>query len=111
FDTLGEITVLAFAAVGIYAMLHTLRLPPPNADGSCRRWSRDPYPPILTILSRMLLPLALLMSVYIFLRRHNLPGGGFIAGLITSVALILQYVAGGSDWVQERLNWRYRGLA
>ena len=111
FDTLGEITVLAIAAVGIYAMLHKLRLPLADADGNGRRWSRDPYPPILTILSRMLLPLALLVSVYIFLRGHNLPGGGFIAGLITSVALILQYVASGSDWVQERLNWRYRGLA
>jgi multicomponent K+:H+ antiporter subunit A len=111
FDTLGEITVLALAAVGIYAMLHKLRLPLANADSSGRRWSRDPYPPILTILSRMLLPLALLVSVYIFLRGHNLPGGGFIAGLITSVALILQYVASGSDWVQARLNWRYRGVA
>ncbi len=49
-------------------------------------------------ISRPLLPLALLISVYIFLRGHNLPGGGFIAGLITSVALLLQYVASGVEW-------------
>jgi len=52
-----------------------------------------------------------MVSAYIFLRGHNLPGGGFIAGLITSVALILQYVASGNDWVQERINWRYRNVA
>src|SRR5690606_38078379 len=33
FDTLGEITVLAIAAVGIYSMLHGLKLPLPWADG------------------------------------------------------------------------------
>ncbi len=32
----------------------------------------------------MLLPLALLVSAFIFVRGHNLPGGGFIAGLITA---------------------------
>ena len=111
FDTLGEITVLAIAAVGIFAMLRRLRLPVPNADGTGRVWSKDPYPPILMVLARILLPLALMVSFYIFLRGHNLPGGGFIAGLITSVALILQYVASGTDWVQQRLNWSYRSVA
>ncbi|MGB3608951.1 MAG: monovalent cation/H+ antiporter subunit A [Cellvibrio sp.] len=111
FDTLGEITVLAIAAVGIYAMLRKLHLSVPGADGSGRVWSKDPYPPILMVLARILLPLALMVSFYIFLRGHNLPGGGFIAGLITSVALILQYVASGTDWVQQRLNWSYRSVA
>jgi multicomponent K+:H+ antiporter subunit A len=54
-------------------------------------------------VAQILLPLALLVSVYIFLRGHNLPGGGFIAGLITAVALILQYMASGHDWTRERL--------
>jgi multicomponent K+:H+ antiporter subunit A len=111
FDTLGEITVLAIAAVAIYALIHKLRLPLPSSDGKGRVWATDPYPPILMVLARIILPLALMVSFYIFLRGHNAPGGGFIAGLITSVALILQYVASGSRWVQERLNWQYRSVA
>ena len=110
FDTLGEITVLAIAGLGVYLMLDGLRLPLPRVDGEGRRWARDPYPPILTVLSRILLPLALMVSVYIFLRGHNQPGGGFIAGLITSIALILQYVCSGSDWVQQRLPLDYTRL-
>jgi multicomponent K+:H+ antiporter subunit A len=111
FDTLGEITVLAVAAVGIFAMLQNLKLPLPGADGSGRRWAGDSYPLILAVLARILLPLALLVSAYIFLRGHNQPGGGFIAGLITSVALILQYVSSGALWVQQRLGWNYRSMA
>lgn len=109
FDTLGEITVLAIAAVGILAVLNNLQMPQraPAGDG----WDRDPYPPILSVLARILLPLALLVSAFIFLRGHNLPGGGFIAGLITSVALILQYVSSGQAWMQQRLDWDYRGVA
>src|SRR5690606_39998830 len=53
--------------------------------------------------SRLLLPLALLVSIFIFLRGHNLPGGGFIAGLITAVALIMQYLAQGTTWTQARI--------
>lgn len=110
FDTLGEITVLAIAAVGIYHLLHGLKLlvPAPEARDA---WHRDPHPPILAVMARVLLPLALLVSVYIFLRGHNLPGGGFIAGLVTSVAIILQYVSSGTDWVQARLRWEFRRTA
>jgi multicomponent K+:H+ antiporter subunit A len=111
FDTLGEISVLAIAGLGVYLMLDGLQLPLPGTDGDGRRWSRDPYPPILTVLSRILLPLALLVSAYIFLRGHNQPGGGFIAGLITSIALILQYVCSGSAWVQQRLPVDYGRLS
>lgn len=108
FDTLGEITVLALAAVGILAMLRTLQLP--NTSDP-RSWAREIYPPILAVLARVLLPLALLVSAYIFMHGHNQPGGGFIAGLVTSVALILQYVSSGLSWIQERLRWNYRSVA
>ena len=65
---------------------------------------------LLAIVSQGLLPLALMVSVYIFFRGHNLPGGGFIAGLITAVAIILQYVAKGVDWVKPRLPIPYDHL-
>src|SRR3546814_1809149 len=38
------------------------------------------------------------------MRGHDLPGGGFVAGLTMSVAFILQYMAGGTRWVEARLT-------
>jgi multicomponent K+:H+ antiporter subunit A len=111
FDTLGEITVLAIAAVGIYAMLSGLHLTNPTCDPQGRRWAHAKHPLILETLSRLLLPLALLISVFVFLRGHNLPGGGFIAGLITAVALVLQYIASGIAWVERRMNPSYQRMA
>jgi multicomponent K+:H+ antiporter subunit A len=111
FDTLGEITVLAIAAVGIFAMLDGLRLTNPTCDPQGRRWAWAKNPLILMTLSRLVLPLALLISAFIFLRGHNLPGGGFIAGLITAVALALQYIANGVAWVEQRLPLNYQRMA
>ncbi len=111
FDTLGEISVLAIAGVGIYALLGGLQLFQPKQDAEGHAWARDRHPLILATLSRLLLPLALLISAFIFLRGHNLPGGGFIAGLITSVALILQYVANGVQWTRSRLPLNYHQMA
>ncbi|QKT04501.1 monovalent cation/H+ antiporter subunit A [Ectothiorhodospiraceae bacterium 2226] len=107
FDTLGEIAVLGIAALGIYALLDRLHLPLPGRDPYGRAWSPDRHPMILAMIVRPLLPLALLVSIYIFLRGHNLPGGGFIAGLITAVALILQYLANGVQWTQARMPVDY----
>ena len=42
-------------------------------------------------------------GVFLALRGHNQPGGGFIAGLITSVALIVQYLANGAVWTHQRM--------
>ncbi len=103
FDTLGEITVLALAGLAIYAMLETLRLNGRGCDDVGRAWDRDLHPAIMASLTRLLLPLALLVSVFILLRGHNLPGGGFIAGLVTAVALIMQYLANGVAWTHARL--------
>ncbi|MDO3720492.1 monovalent cation/H+ antiporter subunit A [Marinobacter sp. chi1] len=110
FDTLGEITVLAIAALGIYAMLKNMALTPPPGDGQGHGWTRDLHPLMLRLIARPMLPLALMVSVYIFLRGHNLPGGGFIAGLITSIALILQYVASGMVWTQDRVPFKYHNV-
>jgi len=103
FDTLGEIAVLAMAALGLHALLDGLRLAP--QAGGVR--TDDRYPVMLAMLMRPLLPLAITVSIYIFLRGHNLPGGGFIAGLVTAIALMLQYVAGGIDFAQARLRINY----
>jgi multicomponent K+:H+ antiporter subunit A len=103
FDTLGEIAVLAMAGLGLHALLDGLRLVPHS--GGARE--ADRHPVMLAMLMRPLLPLAIAVSVYIFLRGHNLPGGGFIAGLVTAIALMLQYLAGGVAFAQARLRLDY----
>lgn len=104
FDTLGEISVLAITAIATVALLQGMVLPRMRVDTKGRAWSTEAYPMVLGMLARLILPLALLVSVFIFLRGHNEPGGGFIAGLITSVALILLQVAYGQEWVQTRMG-------
>jgi multicomponent K+:H+ antiporter subunit A len=111
FDTLGEITVLTLAGLATFKLLNRMKLFMPAGNLEGIRWSRHRYPMILAVIAQILLPLALLVSVYIFLRGHNQPGGGFIAGLITAVALILQYMARGHDWTRERLPISYPVVA
>ncbi len=108
FDTMGEISVLALAALGVHALLDGLRLRP-YADRVAGE--ADRHPVMLAMLMRPMLPLALTVSAYLFLRGHNLPGGGFIAGLITGVALMLQYVASGIDYAAARLRFDYLKVA
>ncbi|MGY6562166.1 MAG: Na+/H+ antiporter subunit B [Luteibaculaceae bacterium] len=51
-----------------------------------------------------LLPLLLLFSVFILLRGHYLPGGGFIGGLIASIAFILHALAFGLNETKKLLR-------
>ncbi|WP_417579787.1 monovalent cation/H+ antiporter subunit A [Nitrincola sp.] len=108
FDTFGEILVLGIAALGIFKLINRMKISKPSGDIKGRNWTQDSHPMILRTVSQSLLPLALLVSAYIFLRGHNLPGGGFIAGLITAVAIILQYIAHGVDWIKPRLKVNYQ---
>src|SRR5690606_966651 len=52
---------------------------------------------LLRVAASVVLPVALVFALHIFMRGHNLPGGGFIAGLITSVAPVLQVRALGQN--------------
>ena len=45
-----------------------------------------------------------LVALFLLLRGHDLPGGGFAAGLTASIALILQYMVGGTRWIEDRLR-------
>ena len=110
-DTLGEITVLGIAALGVVAMLDGARLVGPAADWDGRPWNTQRQSLFLQVLSRPLLPMALLVSFYLLLRGHNLPGGGFIGGLVTGTAIVVQYLAWGTAWVDRRLPMRYLAVA
>jgi multicomponent K+:H+ antiporter subunit A len=96
YDTLGETMVMAVAGLIVHALLAQRQLPevwgPARTGLSTRAEARLPL--MLSTVARTLLPFALMVSVYLFLRGHNLPGGGFIAGLVTAIALLLQAVAG-----------------
>ncbi|MCK6424418.1 MAG: monovalent cation/H+ antiporter subunit A [Burkholderiaceae bacterium] len=104
YDTFGEITVLGIAGVGVLALLDGLRVRRETADPAGRPWSYAREPLLLRMAARLVLPMALLVSAYIFWRGHNLPGGGFIAGLVTAVALVLQYMALGQTRAEALLH-------
>ncbi len=71
--------------------------------------SRDAHPLLMVVVTRMLMPIAILIGVFIFLRGHNDPGGGFIAGLIVAIALLMQYMASGFGWAAARQRFPYHG--
>jgi multicomponent K+:H+ antiporter subunit A len=97
YDTFGEITVLGIAALGVLALMEGMRTRRPAVDPDGRNWTFAAQPLLLRVAATVVLPLALVFSVYIFMRGHNLPGGGFIAGLITAVALVLQFMSMGQS--------------
>jgi len=109
YDTWGEVTVLGIAALGVLAMLdgmHSTRL---TQDPAGRRWTFAQLPLLLRVVASVALPLALVFSLYIFMRGHNMPGGGFIAGLITATALVVQYMALGQARAEQLLQaWHGR---
>ena len=114
YDTFGEITVLGIAALAIFALTQTL-LQGKSAK-RLRNWTYDQrragdrHPLMLVIATRVLLPITLVVGIYIFLRGHNQPGGGFIAGLVVAIALLMQYMASGYAWAQERQTLPYHAL-
>ena len=119
FDTMGEITVLGIVAVTVYALLRRFRPDPesitipiqqsgePAPTGDAARPGADAahgYLMVPAVFVRTLFPIMTVVSIFFFMRGHNEPGGGFVAGLIMAVAIILQYMVGGTVWVEEQLR-------
>ncbi|MCU0816072.1 MAG: monovalent cation/H+ antiporter subunit A [Cypionkella sp.] len=115
YDTFGEIIVLGIAALVIYALTEALLRGGPANDRLLawkpdQKRAGDRHPMMLVVATRLILPVALMVGVFIFLRGHNLPGGGFIAGLVVSIALIMQYMASGFAWTQRRQRFDYHAI-
>jgi multicomponent K+:H+ antiporter subunit A len=98
FDTLGEITVLGIAALTLHALLAGWVPPAPPTPVT----AGQAHPLMLQRVARLVLPFVVLISVFLYLRGHNLPGGGFIAGLVLAIGLVLMQVAHGQVWVHAR---------
>ncbi|MDB5370585.1 MAG: monovalent cation/H+ antiporter subunit [Roseomonas sp.] len=114
FDTLGEITVLGIVALTVFALLRRFRPAtesigvPDQQRGEARDWLAIP-----AVIMRLLFPVICVTAIFLLLRGHDLPGGGFVAGLMMSVAVLLQYMAGGTRWVEDHLRvhpLRWMGL-
>lgn len=85
FDTLGEITVLFTAAIGLGALL----------SGHKKRERTDKVePPSLIVYTgcRFLFPILMLVGTYIFIHGHLTPGGGFQGGAIIASGFLLMYL-------------------
>jgi multicomponent K+:H+ antiporter subunit A len=111
FDTLGEITVLGAVAIAVYSLLRRFRpareadRPPPQQRSQDERAVADDLLVPGVIMRVMFAPIAV-FAAYLLLRGHDLPGGGFVAGLAFAAGVILQYMAGGTRWVEDRFQLR-----
>ncbi|MBB5019669.1 multicomponent K+:H+ antiporter subunit A [Chitinivorax tropicus] len=102
FDTLGEITVLAITSLIMVKLMDDYAaVPKPTEPDSL----------LLATLAKVMLPFALLLSAYLYLRGHQAPGGGFVAGLVTAAGLATQHMAYGSGWAARHMPVRGRRLA
>lgn len=84
FDTLGEVTVLFIAAIGLGAVL----------TGFGREKKRETRPASLILRTGcgLLFPLILLFGAYVFIHGHLSPGGGFQGGAIIASGFLLVYL-------------------
>lgn len=121
FDTLGEITVLAVAAIGVVALARVGRradVEPGTSGGTGSPSTGDPRPPaggaprvprrlpFVEVSARVVFPIVLMASLWLLFAGHNRPGGGFVGGLLAGSAITVRYLAGGIDEVRDQSRFR-----
>jgi multicomponent Na+:H+ antiporter subunit A len=123
-DTFGEISVLVVAATGVASLIFL-----DSRSSGIRRVFDVPYPEgverqpagpgrrvwlpgprtlsperrsiVFEVVTRLLFPTIVVFSIYLLIAGHNLPGGGFAAGMVTGLALMVRYLAGGRYELDE----------
>ncbi len=131
FDTLGEITVLGIVALTVFALLRRFRPAHDSVDSPEQQRiqraydevepDRSPgataidYLYVPSVIMRWLFPVIIVLAAYLLLRGHDAPGGGFAAGVAMAAGFILQYMAAGTVWIEDRLRvlpvtWMGSGL-
>jgi multicomponent Na+:H+ antiporter subunit A len=127
-DTFGEISVLVVAATGVASLVFldtrsggVRRLA--DADAATtetaavgastpapRTWlpapgtlNPDRRSIVFEVVTRLIFHSIVVFSVYLLIAGHNLPGGGFAAGMVAGLALMVRYLAGGRYELAEAL--------
>ncbi|MDO5679241.1 MAG: monovalent cation/H+ antiporter subunit A [Pelistega sp.] len=130
FDTMGEIVVVGIVALTVYALLRRFR-PPQETIYALEKRHEISTPDLARIkeneelprgtllvpnvLARLLMPVIAMIAAFFFLRGHNYPGGGFVAGVTFAIGIIIHYMISGIHWVEMRSrirpqNWLSVGL-
>jgi len=120
FDTMGEMTVLGVVALTCYALLRRFRPAPESVESPEQQRIQNAhddarpdrtvgetvsdYLLVPAVIMQWLFPVIIVFAAYLFVRGHDLPGGGFAAGIAMAAAFILQYMAAGTVWVEDRLR-------
>jgi multicomponent K+:H+ antiporter subunit A len=120
FDTFGEIAVLGIVGLTVFALLRRFRPAPDSTGSTAQQKIQDAYDEAMpdrkagetlndylavpSVIMQWLFPVIIVLAVHLFLRGHDLPGGGFAAGVALAIAFILQYLAAGTRWVEDRLR-------
>ncbi|GAA4809129.1 Na+/H+ antiporter subunit A [Actinomycetospora chlora] len=110
-DTMGELSVIVAAATGVASLvfLHRRSGAPPRAESQpvvspttrAGGWLRSARSGdgdrvlLLEVITRLVFPTMMVVSLYFLFAGHNAPGGGFAGGLVAGLALVVRYVAGG----------------
>jgi multicomponent Na+:H+ antiporter subunit A len=123
-DTMGEIAVLVAAATGVASLIFL-----DTRMSGIRRVADIPYPKgvekqptkpgrrvwlpgprtlspdrrsiIFEVVTRLVFHVIMVFAIYLLVAGHNLPGGGFAAGMVTGLALMIRYLAGGRYELDE----------
>ena len=120
FDTFGEITVLGVVGLTVFALLRRFRpsqesVELPEQQRFQSRIDRDSeeredeqtirdYLYVPSVIMHWMFPPIIVLSVYLFLRGHDLPGGGFAGGVVMAIGFLLQYLAANARWVEDQLT-------
>jgi multicomponent Na+:H+ antiporter subunit A len=123
-DTMGEIAVLVAAATGVASLLFIAsrttairRVQDIPVEASATSSATGPVRPvwlpggrtlaperrsiIFEVITRLVFHTIVVFSIYLLFSGHNNPGGGFAAGLVTGLALMVRYLAGGRYELDE----------
>ncbi|MGU3400795.1 monovalent cation/H+ antiporter subunit A [Brucellaceae bacterium D45D] len=120
FDTMGEIAVLGVVGLTIFALLRRFRPASDTTGSTAQQKIQDAYDEAMpdrkagetladylgvpSVIMQWLFPVIIVLAVHLFLRGHDLPGGGFAAGVALAIAFLLQYLAAGTRWIEDRLR-------